>query len=332
MSSGLGDFDMSTKKKKTKKKSSSGSSTPVSVELPPLDNETKTLFENLKNRKKKSTKQEKQIPSELQNVDQNEEIDNMIETIKNARVTVNTSTLTSAIVGQNEEEKQKEIQEKEAKKQQQKQQEKEAVIESNPEEVPEMESIDIKVGSEVSERPIEQDERDTVEGEEGPDAWVKSERDYTYSEMLNRLFNTLRQRNPEMAGGRAVRHRMKPPIVLRDGSKKTVFANLSEICSELHRQPEHLLAFILAELGTSGNLDGSNRLIVRGRFQPAQIESLIRKYVAEYVVCGMCRSLDTSLVRDNQTRLYSLQCSACGASRTVQTIKGGYLAQTRRRR
>ena len=44
--------------------------------------------------------------------------------------------------------------------------------------------------------------------------------------------------------------------VLRIGSKKTAFANFSEICRLLHRMPKHVLQFLLAELGTSGSIDG----------------------------------------------------------------------------
>ena len=38
---------------------------------------------------------------------------------------------------------------------------------------------------------------------------------------------------------------------------------------------------MLAELGTSGNLDGQSRLIVKGRFLPKAFESVLRRYVNE---------------------------------------------------
>merc|ERR1712047_42433 len=50
------------------------------------------------------------------------------------------------------------------------------------------------------------------------------------------------------------------------GSKKTAFDNFSEIAKMLHRQPKHLLAFLFAELGTSGAIDGSNQLIMKGNY------------------------------------------------------------------
>jgi translation initiation factor 2 subunit 2 len=72
-----------------------------------------------------------------------------------------------------------------------------------------------------------------------------------------------------------------PPVVQRDGSKKTMFANVVDICKRLHRQPDHVIQFLFAELGTVGSLDGSQRLIIKGRFQPVQIEKVLRHYIGE---------------------------------------------------
>ena len=73
-----------------------------------------------------------------------------------------------------------------------------------------------------------------------------------------------------------------PPQVQRDGSKKTVFANIADICRRMHRQPEHVIQFLFAELGTMGSIDGTGRLVIRGRFQPKQIENVLRRYIGEY--------------------------------------------------
>ena len=67
----------------------------------------------------------------------------------------------------------------------------------------------------------------------------------------------------------------------REGTKKTVFTNFMELCKAMNRQLEHVQLFLLAELGTSGNLDGQNRLIVKGRFLPKAFEGVLRRYVNE---------------------------------------------------
>ena len=105
----------------------------------------------------------------------------------------------------------------------------------------------------------------------------------------------------------------------------------------MHRQPDHVMAFLLAELGTSGSLDGQQRLVVKGRFAPKNFEGILRRYVSkyisclyinfvldrtcnsklfllfhlilfsdEYVICLGCKSPDTILTKEN--RLFFLRC------------------------
>ena len=60
----------------------------------------------------------------------------------------------------------------------------------------------------------------------------------------------MRSKNPNLIEGGKRKFVMKPPQVVRVGTKKTSFVNFTDICKILHRQPKHLLAFLLAELGT----------------------------------------------------------------------------------
>jgi len=171
------------------------------------------------------------------------------------------------------------------------------------------------------------------DGEEGNSkslhAWSDSDRDYTYDELLKRVFDIMREKNPDMVAGERKKFNMKPPRVMRVGTKKSSFANFKEICKLLHRQPEHLLAFLLAELGTSGSIDGNDQLIIKGRFQPKQIENVLRSYIKEYVTCHTCKSRETMLQKD--TRLYFLQCETCGSRCSVASIKSGFQAVTGKR-
>ncbi|CAH1779765.1 unnamed protein product [Owenia fusiformis] len=162
----------------------------------------------------------------------------------------------------------------------------------------------------------------------GP-AWSGSDRDYTYDELLTRVFDKMREKNPDMVAGEKKRFVMKPPQVMRVGTKKSSFSNFAEICKALHRQPKHLLAFLLAELGTSGSIDGMNQLIIKGRFQQKQIENVLRRYIKEYVTCHTCRSPDTILQKD--TRLFFLQCETCGSRCSVASIQSGFKAVTGKR-
>lgn len=50
-------------------------------------------------------------------------------------------------------------------------------------------------------------------------------------QILGRVFNTLREYNPELAGNQRRTLVMRPPQVLREGTKKTIFVNFMELCN-----------------------------------------------------------------------------------------------------
>ena len=50
----------------------------------------------------------------------------------------------------------------------------------------------------------------------------------------------------------------------------------------MHRQPEHVMMFLLAEMGTSGSLDGQQRLVIKGRFAPKNFEAILRRYISKF--------------------------------------------------
>ncbi|CAE6486910.1 unnamed protein product [Rhizoctonia solani] len=166
------------------------------------------------------------------------------------------------------------------------------------------------------------------EGGAQVETWHGTDRDYTYPELLGRFYQILRAQNPELAGEKR-RYTIVPPSVHRDGNKKTVFANISEICKRMHRQPDHVIQFLFAELGTTGSVDGSQRLVIKGRFQPKQLENVLRRYIVEYVTCKTCKSPDTILTKEN--RIYFMSCESCGSRRSVSAIKAGFQAQVGKR-
>lgn len=104
----------------------------------------------------------------------------------------------------------------------------------------------------------------------------------TYPLLLTRFFTLLRSQHPDLAGDGRRSYKIPPPQVLREGNKKTIFANISDICKRMKRQDEHVTQFLFAELGTSGSVDGSKRLVIRGKFQQKQLENVLRRYICMF--------------------------------------------------
>ena len=167
------------------------------------------------------------------------------------------------------------------------------------------------------------EENDAFE-EAHPDEYDRKA-EYTYTDLLDRVVDILTSNNPE----EKKRRTMPPPKLQKLGTKKTLWVNFQEICTIMQRPPEHVFQFFMAELGTDGSVDGNQRLVIKGKYVPKYIESLLKKYIVEYVTCQMCRSPNTELTKDSSTRLQFCSCSDCGSSRSVAPIRSGYHATSR---
>ena len=108
------------------------------------------------------------------------------------------------------------------------------------------------------------------------------ERDYPYTVLLDRIFRQLNDNNPNLIARQS--HKLPPPQTALHGTKKTGWGNFKKICDELKRKPEHVKLFFLTEMNTTGNLDGSNSFIIKGRWKPKQVESLLKKYISLVII------------------------------------------------
>ena len=154
---------------------------------------------------------------------------------------------------------------------------------------------------------------------------------YPYIRMLQRAKKLARERNaePDMPGESLIN--VVAPKLQKDGPRKTVFTNFHDVCVSMARTEESVMDYLMKELSTTGNLDSNQCLILKGSYKDANIEKALRKYVDEFVMCHACSSGNTTLVKDQNTRLHELRCLKCNAARNVQSASAGFAAQTTRR-
>lgn len=75
-------------------------------------------------------------------------------------------------------------------------------------------------------------------------------------------------------------------------------------------KPEHVIAFLFAEMGTTGSVDGAGRLVIKGKFQQKQIENVLRRYMGKYSFVVLllefigCVQSNTSLARRANRRTH----------------------------
>lgn len=95
---------------------------------------------------------------------------------------------------------------------------------------------------------------------------------------------------------------------------KTIIKNFFQIASALHRDPQHLLKYLLRELAAPGNIDGQ-RLVLGKKISSGVINEKIEKYANEFVICKDCKKPDTQLIKEGRVLL--LKCTACGAKHPI---------------
>src|SRR5205807_938298 len=61
-----------------------------------------------------------------------------------------------------------------------------------------------------------------------------------YNLLLNRFFTLLHKQHPDLASSGSKSYKIPPPQCLREGNKKTIFANIAEICKRMKRTDEHV--------------------------------------------------------------------------------------------
>ena len=56
------------------------------------------------------------------------------------------------------------------------------------------------------------------------------------------------------------------------------------------------MVFLLAEMETSGSLDGLQRLVVKSRFAPKNFEGILQRYISKYIYYSFVIQLLLTLV------------------------------------
>lgn len=101
--------------------------------------------------------------------------------------------------------------------------------------------------------------------------------------------------------------------------KTTVVRNFMQIVNAINRDPQHIVTYLLKELGAPGYID-DKRLILKARFPEKLITKRIEEYLENYVLCYECQRPDTRLVKEGRTTV--ITCDACGAHKPVSVRKG----------
>ncbi|HIQ23772.1 MAG TPA: translation initiation factor IF-2 subunit beta [Pyrodictium delaneyi] len=136
---------------------------------------------------------------------------------------------------------------------------------------------------------------------------------YDYDYLLQRLYSRLPART-----AKASRFELPKLMVERVGTK-TVIRNFKQLANVMRREPRLVMRYLLKELGTSGNYDEENgMLLINAKVSSATLNNLVQRFVKTYVICPTCGAPDTRLER--RGKAWILACDACGAEQPVPPL------------
>lgn len=133
-----------------------------------------------------------------------------------------------------------------------------------------------------------------------------------YVSMLNRALSKL----PNMAFKRTGRFEI-PDVKHMVVGNRTFIKNFKQISETIRRDENHLLRFLAKEMATAAAIEGE-QAVFHGKFNVETIKRLIESYVKEYVICPVCRSPDTRIIKEERFRF--IVCEACGAKSSIRSI------------
>lgn len=133
-------------------------------------------------------------------------------------------------------------------------------------------------------------------------------KDYKLSFMIDRIYENIKQIKKTK--------NVLPKLIVKCENKKTYFVNYSAICFSLNRESNSMIKFLEKELNSSTSINAQDQLIIDGMFREKHIEKVIINYIENYVRCGACKSLNTSIIKED--KFLFLQCNNCNARNPIK--------------
>jgi len=109
-----------------------------------------------------------------------------------------------------------------------------------------------------------------------------------------------------------------PKIASVVEGNKTFIVNIRDVLTGIDREANHFLKYMAGELATSVTLEGT-RAVFAGKHAKTTLQTLLERYVKEYVICGECEKPDTKFI--TESRILRKRCDACGASSAVKPLR-----------
>jgi len=133
----------------------------------------------------------------------------------------------------------------------------------------------------------------------------------------DKLLERARSQVPEDAFKKSGERFQVPEVQLMLQGNRSIWQNFQEIINIVNRPGKEVLKFVSGQLGTAGNIEGSNALF-NGKFTAEQVDEVLNRYIDSYVICPVCTRPDTEYRKEGHA--YYMVCSACGARTSIRPV------------
>lgn len=104
------------------------------------------------------------------------------------------------------------------------------------------------------------------------------------------------------------------PKMFRE-NRNMIWGNMQMFCQVIHREPGQICTYIKQELCMEATVcDGGLRLF-KTRLNGTKLQSVLRKFIVNRVVCEQCRGINTVMSKEN--KIQQVCCQNCGSSRSL---------------
>lgn len=135
---------------------------------------------------------------------------------------------------------------------------------------------------------------------------------YNYEELLKKGRSSLPQQAQESK--RLEIPELKSLVV----GNRTKVTNLVEISKVVRRDLNHIIKFLTKEVASQAVIEPDG-VMFNGKIGNILLNNKFREYLKEFVFCHECSKPDTNLHKE--ARVTIMKCEACGARKTVATLK-----------
>lgn len=135
---------------------------------------------------------------------------------------------------------------------------------------------------------------------------------YTQEELINMAMDGLKAMSKREKLG------VKLPTINHTRHKTTII-NFKGMCDGLNRgskeDTEYIKRYIEKETGKASSINIKNDLTLEKRETNEKLESVIKRYIKDFVLCKTCSSQVTSIVKIGKLRY--IKCNRCGSQNCI---------------